>query len=123
MTKEEFNERWNKFFTAFGLKGLLYKKPHRNNKTRYENFLEQSKKSYKKNYKPRVHKIRYHKRPKICWEEEYNRLLLEAMRQRVQDQKILLENDEPTRAMEELARFTPEERKAYDEWEKEHTAC
>ena len=42
------------------------------------------------------------------------------MRQRVQDQKILLENDESTRAYNELKNFTPEERRAFDEWERQN---
>lgn len=99
MTKEEFNERWNKAFTAERLKGLLYKKPL--DEGRLERYNRKVANDYKKNSK-RI--LQYHKDHYIL-------------------KKIVLENDDYKRAMEELARFTPEERKAYDEWEKEHTAC
>ena len=40
-----------------------------------------------------------------------------AYYQRKRQEKLLLENDEPKRATEELARFTQEERRQYDLWE------
>lgn len=101
MTKEEFNERWNKFFTAERLKGLLYHKPLGNNERRLDRHNRKANNDYKKNRKR----------------------ILQRQKDRYTLKKILLENDDYKRAMEELARFTPEERKAYDEWEKEHTAC
>ena len=101
MTKEEFNERWNKFFTAERLKGLLYHKPLGNNERRLDRHNRKANNDYKKNRKR----------------------ILQRQKDRYILKKILLENDDYKRAMEELARFTPEERKAYDEWEKEHTAC
>ena len=162
MDKAEFKERLDKAFTAERLKGLLYKAPRKDGKTRDEVQREQTKKSYKKNplvnrkanqkyyqknrdneeFKAKrrecarkynqAHKAKmlernreYYQKNRDKCREKYrqyyqNRKLLEAMRQRVQDQKILLENDEPTRAEEELKRFTPEERRAFDEWERQN---
>lgn len=150
MTNEEFKERWE-FATRNDdrLKSLFYKKPHKSGLTRDEVFKESSKRHYtnaeiqKRFHERHKNEIEYkelkRKNSKQYHEKNKNdetykekkrenarrhyQKQLEIMRQRVQDQKILLENDEPTRAMEELARFTPEERKRYDEWEKkERTA-
>lgn len=48
MTKEEFNERWNKFFTIEKLKTLLFRSFHKSGKTRWEIFKEQNLKSLHK---------------------------------------------------------------------------
>lgn len=134
MDKTEFDTRWNKAFSCERFQGLLYKNPLPDGMKRKEKFdnqkndyqksyykknkekcKEQSKKSYQK------HKEQINAKAR---QKRQNQRLLKAMRQRVQDQKILLENDESTRAYNELKNFTPEERRAFDEWErqnKEHT--
>ena len=93
------------------------------NATKNEETYKELKRKNTKQYHEKYKNDETYKEKKRENARRYYQKQLEVMRQRVQDQKILLENDEPTRAMEELARFTPEERKRYDEWEKkEHTA-
>ncbi len=99
MNKVEFNARWDKARqeeNAFitCLCNLFYKKPLDNGETREERRKKQVKEFY------------YRQKKKI------------------EKKKVLFENDEKRRAMEELARFTPEERKRFDEWEvKQNVSC
>lgn len=95
---------------------LTYKKPLPSGETRDEHRKRYNRKHYQKN---REQILKYRREHYKQHKKINSKKLLEAMRQKVKDQKILLENDEPTRAEEELKRLTPEERKAFDEWYKQ----
>lgn len=99
---------------------LTYKKPLPNGETRDEYRKRYNRERYQKNREQILKYSREHYKQHKKFDKKINsKKLLEAMRQKVKDQKILLENDEPTRAEEELKRLTPEERKAFDEWYKQ----
>ena len=142
MDKAEFNARWNKAFTAKGLQELIYKAPHSSGMSR-DKVLKEQQKKYGKNHKNiiRENAKRYYQRHKeegkayskeyrkknIEWVRERNRRYREKHREELREkarayyykrkQMLLTENDEPTRAEEELKRFTSEERRAFEEWE------
>ena len=129
MDKAEFKERWDKAFTFEAFKKLVYTNPHPSGMSRDEVLKKQQIKSkqknkiYNKTYyeKNRERKI---KKSKIYYQtHKKERLEYQA---RYKKERLLLENDEPTRAEEELKRFTQEERRAFEEWErqnKKRTVC
>ena len=95
-----------------------YYEKHKNDIVYLEKRRQWQRESYAKDPKKKIRKTqKYYQEHKDYYRAYYQRKRQEKL-------SLLLENDEPRRAKEELARFTPEERRAFDEWErqnKEHT--
>lgn len=147
MDKVQFKERWNNIFNSSSNNGLiaklLYKKPLESNETRLERHHKQQTQYQKKRYQEHKEQVieyrkkyyQEHKDKEIEYSKKYNKehkdevAFKEKRRQyqreyyakdRKKQERLLLENDEPKRATEELARFTQEERRAFDEWERQN---
>ena len=140
MDKAEFKERWDKAFTFEAFKKLVYTNPHPSGMSRDEVLKKQQIKSkqknkiynktyYEKNRERKIKKSKIyyqtHKKERLEYQARYKKERLEYQA-RYKKERLLLENDEPTRAEEELKRFTQEERRAFEEWErqnKKRTVC
>ena len=135
MDKVQFKERWNNIFNSSSNNGLiaklLYKKPLESNETRLERHHKQQTQYQKKRYQEHKEQVieyrkkyyQEHKDKEIEYSKKYNKEhkgYYKAYYQRKKQERLLLENDEPKRATEELARFTQEERRAFDEWERQN---
>ena len=100
--KEQVIEYRKKYYQEHKDKEIEYSKKYKK-EHKDEVAFKEKRRQYQRKY--------YAKDPKGYYKGYY---------QRKKQERLLLENDEPKRATEELARFTQEERRAFDEWERQN---